>query len=260
MKDDLNLVFDMKDLGGVKRILGMNIVRNRNKREIWLNQSDNISRVLKRFRMDNSKATATPIAQHFRLSVEQSPKSKEEELEMQAIPYASVVGSVMYAMIGTRPDVAQAISCTSRYMSNHGKEHWYALRWILRYLKGAGDVGILFNSSNYNERDALIGFYDSDFAGSVDTRKSQSGYIFTLYGAAVSWKSGLQNVVALSTTEAEYIALTSAVKESTWLKGVAADFGVEQEAVPIGCDNNGALQSIRYFMNAASISMCGCIS
>ncbi|XP_042065538.1 secreted RxLR effector protein 161-like [Salvia splendens] len=181
-----------------------------------------------------------------KLTVEQSPKSDEERLEMQDIPYASVVGSVMYAMIGTRPDVAQAISCTSRYMSNHGREHWQALKWILRYLRGAGNMGILFNSTDYGMEDALIGYCDSDFAGSIDTRKSQSGYIFTMYGAAVSWKSGLQNVVALSTTEAEYISLTSAVKESSWLRGIANDFGVQQQVVSIGCDNNGALSLAKH--------------
>ena len=92
----------------------------------------------------------------------------------------------------------------------------------------------------------MLGFCDSDFAGSVDTRMSQSGYIFTMFGAAVSWKSSLQNVVALSTTEAEYIALTTALKESVWWKGIATDFGVEQHAVAIGCDNNGALSLAKH--------------
>ena len=138
VKDDLSLAFEMKDLGAAKRILGMNIVRNRERKEIWLNQSDYISRIIKRLRMETTKSTATPMAQHFRLTVEQAPKGEEERLEMQNIPYANIVGSVMYAMVGTRPDVAQAISSTSRFMSNYGKDHWLALRWILRYLKGAG--------------------------------------------------------------------------------------------------------------------------
>ena len=177
--------------------------------------------------MEDSKTTGTPMAVHFRLYVERAPKDEEERLEMQSIPYANIVESVMYAMIGNRPDVAQAITTTSRFMSNHGREHWLALRWTLRYLKGAGNLGILFKPGANTKSDALIGFCDSDFAGSIDTIKSQSGYIFTMYGAAVSWKSGLQNLVALSITEAEYIALTSAVKESFWLKEIATDFGVE---------------------------------
>ena len=191
--------------------------------------------------MEDSKTTGTPMAVHFRLSVEQAPKDEEERLEMQSIPYAKIVGSVMYAMIRTRLGVAQAISTTSRFLSNQDREHWLALRWTLRYLKGVGNLGILFKPGADTKSDALIGFCDSDFARSIDTRKSQSDYIFTMYGAAVCWKSGLQNVVALSTTEAEYIALTSAVRKSFWLKEIATDFRVEQQTIPIGCDNNGAL-------------------
>ena len=245
VKDDLKAAFDMKDLGPAKRILGMIIVRDRQRKLIWLTQHDYVSRVLKRFKMENAKETATPLAQHFKLSIEQRPKSEAEAAEMQRIPYANIVGSIMYAMISTRPDVAQSISVISRFMANHGRHHWQALKWTLRYLKGAGDFGILYKDEK-SDGDPLVGFCDSDFAGSVDTRRSQSGYIFTMYGAAVSWKSSLQSVVALSTTEAEYIALTSAVKESSWLKGIAADFGVEQEAVPIGCDNNGALSLAKH--------------
>ena len=160
---------------------------------------------------------------------------------MQKILYASIVGSVMYAMISTRPDIAQAVSATSRYMSNHGSDHWSALKWLMRYMKGASDIGILFDGGKEVSGDALVGWPDSDFAGNVDTRRSQSGYVFTLYGAAVSWKSSQQAVVALSTTEAEFMALTAAVKESYWLRGILGDFGVAQESVAIGCDNNSAL-------------------
>lgn len=245
VKDDLKAAFDMKDLGIARRILGMNIVRNRERREIWLSQTDYVSRVLNRFKMQNSRETATPMAQHFKLSVRQKPQNEREKREMDQIPYANIVGSIMYAMISTRPDLAQAISVTSRFMAEHGKEHWLALRWTLRYLKGAGDYGILFNGK-HEEGDPLIGFSDSDFAGNVDNRRSQSGYAFTMYGGAVSWKSSLQDVVALSTTEAEYIALTAAVKESIWLRGLAADFGVIQKTMAIGCDNNSAISLAKH--------------
>lgn len=160
---------------------------------------------------------------------------------MSKIPYSNIIGSVMYAMISTRPDIAHAVSVTSRYMSEHGKEHWSALKLLLRYLKGAGDLGILFKADRKYEGDALKGFCDSDFAGNLDNRRSQSGYLFTLYGSIISWKSSLQSVVALSTTEAEFMSLTAAVKESFWLKGILADFGIEQPAVAVGCDNNSAI-------------------
>ena len=123
VKDDLSKAFDMKDLGSASRILGMDIVRDRSKKEIWLNQSDYVDRVIEKFKMEEIKGVGTPLALHFRLSKQQTPESDEERQEMQVIPYANIVGSIMYAMISTRPDVAQAISVTSRFMADHGKQH-----------------------------------------------------------------------------------------------------------------------------------------
>lgn len=94
--------------------------------------------------MQDTRPTTTPMAMHFKLSSEQNPKDEKERQEMQKIPYANIVGSIMYAMISTRPDVAQAISTTSKFKADHGKVHWLALKWILRYLNGAGNFGILF--------------------------------------------------------------------------------------------------------------------
>lgn len=98
----------------------------------------------------------------------------------------------MYAMISTRPEIAQAISVTSRFIANHGKEHWSALKWLMRYMKGASDIGILFDGAKEVSCDALMGWSDYDFAVNMDTRRSQSRYVFTLYGVALSWKSSLQ--------------------------------------------------------------------
>lgn len=116
----------------------------------------------------------------------------------------------------------------------------------MRYLKTADKLGILFTGGKKDEKEPLVGFCDSDYVANLDTRRSQTGYIFTLYGSAVCWKSSSQNVVALSTTEAEYIALTSAVKESKWLMGVISDFGIKQEGISIHCDNSGAICLARH--------------
>ncbi|XP_042009185.1 secreted RxLR effector protein 161-like [Salvia splendens] len=167
---------------------------------------------------------------------------------MKLIPYSNIVGSLMYMMICTRPNIAHAISTTSRYMTEYGKQHWSALKWTMRYLKVADKLRILFTRGNRDEKEPLMGFCDSDDAANLDTRRSQTGYIFTLYGSTVCWKSSLQNVVALSTTEAEYMALTSAVKESKWLMGLISDFGVKQDRVSIHCDNNGAICLARHQM------------
>ena len=163
--------------------------------------------------MSLSKAVSTPIPQHYKLSSAQSPQSQEEILDMARIPYASVVGSLMFAMICSRPDLAYAISLVSRFMSNPGKEHWNAVKWVLRYLKGTLKHGVMYGYCDTNKVQ-VEWFVDSDYAGSIDTRKSLTGYVFTMCNGAVSWKSTLQSVVALSTTEAEYMAITEAVKEA----------------------------------------------
>ena len=209
IKDDLRLKFDMKDLGEAKRILGMDIFRDRKRRVLRLVQADYVSKVISRYQMTDARSVSIPLANHFKLSREQMPKTEEDKREMSRIPYANIVGSVMYLMICSRPDVAHAISVASRYMSDPGREHWTALKWILKYLKGSMNVGLHFGGGAWSKDDDILeGFCDSDYAANLDNRKSQSGYIFTLFGTAVSWKSNLQPVVALSTTEAEYISLT----------------------------------------------------
>ena len=242
IKDDLKMKFDMKDLGDAKRILGIDILRDRRKKELRLVQADYISKVIKKYQMEDTKSVSIPLASHFKLSKEQMPKEERDRREMNQIPYANIVGSIMYLIICTRPDVAHAISVVSRYMSDPGKEHWLALKWIIKYLKGSVSVGLFFGGGAWSEGDdALEGFCDSDYAANLDNRKSQSGYIFTLFGTAVSWKSNLQPVVALSTTEAEYISLTEAAKEGKWLQGILHDFGLEQAGVKIKCDSNSAI-------------------
>lgn len=106
----------------------------------------------------------------------------------------------------------------------------------------------MFTDQGGDSEEALVGLCDSDYAANLDTRRSQTGYIFTLYGSAICWKSGLQNMVALSTTEAEYMALTSAVKESKWLLGLISEFGIDQQSVAVHCDSNGALCLARHQM------------
>ncbi|XP_031283358.1 secreted RxLR effector protein 161-like [Pistacia vera] len=135
---------------------------------------------------------------------------------MESVPYANAVGSVMYAMISTRPDLSFAISMLSRFMSNPGAEHWTTLKWVIKYINSTLWFGL-----EYGKRDIsldLIGFVDSDFAGDKDTKKSTTSYYFTLGGNYISWKSQLQPIVDLSSTEAKYIAVADIFKEAVWLK------------------------------------------
>ncbi|XP_062075380.1 secreted RxLR effector protein 161-like [Humulus lupulus] len=213
----------MKDLGEAKRILGIDIKRPK-LNVITLSQRDYLEKLLCKFGMNNCKEVSTPLAQHFKLSTYQSPTTDEERAMMNKIPYANCVGSLMYSMVCTRPDLAHAMSVVSRYVSDPGSEHWEAVKWIMRYLKGTLNTGLIFsNERQYKEE--VSGFVDSDFAANLDTRRSCTGYVFTVLGGCISWKSNLQKVVALSSTEAEYMAATEAMKEALWLKGLTNELG-----------------------------------
>ncbi|XP_060959182.1 secreted RxLR effector protein 161-like [Cannabis sativa] len=194
--------------------------------------------------MSDSKPVQTPLAPHFKLTKDQSPTIDEERAFMDTIPYTNGVGSLMYVMVCTRPDLAYSLSIVSRFIGDPGQEHWSALKWILRYVKGSLDIGLTFGNKS-NSQEELTGFVDSDYAGSIDTRKSLTGYAFTVLGGCVSWKSNLQKVVALSSTEVEYMAATKAVKEAIWLKGLTKELGFNTDDVTVYCDNQSALHLMK---------------
>ena len=237
LKVELSKTFDMKDLGPSKHILGMQITRDRESKKLWLSQETYIERILERFNMQHSKPVSTPLATHFKLSRKCCPVTEEERDEMSSIPYASAVGSLMYAMVSTRPDIAHAVGTVSRYLSNPGKSHWNAVKWILRYLRGTSKLCICFGGS----KPILEGFTDADMAGDLDGRKSTSGFLFTFAGGAISWQSKLQKCVALSTTEAEYIAATEAGKEMLWMKRFLLELGLSQLTYVVFCDSQSAM-------------------
>ncbi|XP_019418558.1 PREDICTED: uncharacterized protein LOC109329342, partial [Lupinus angustifolius] len=240
LKAQLSSEFEMKDLGAGRKILGMEIQRDRKEGTLFLSQKKYIEKVLERFGMQNAKPVTTPLASHFKLSMALCPQTESENEEMSSVPYASAVGSLMYAMICTRPDIAQAVSVVSRYMASPGKVHWKAVKWIMRYLKGTMDIGLLYGKVK-GVGSKVIGYVDSDYAGDLDKRRSLTGYVFTLCGCTVSWKATLQSIVALSTTEAEYIAVTEAVKEAIWEKGLIEELGIQLEETTIYCDSQSAI-------------------
>ncbi|KAG8500580.1 hypothetical protein CXB51_002706 [Gossypium anomalum] len=145
----------------------------------------------------------------------------------------SVVGSLMYAMVCSRPDLSYAVSAVTKYMVNPSKEHWKVVQWILRYLRGTTDVCLQFGRT----RDGVIGYVDADFAGDLDRRRSLTGYVFTIGGCAISWKATLQTTVALSTTKAESMAITKACKEAIWLKGLFSELNEDHQISTIFCDS-----------------------
>ncbi|GJT56509.1 retrovirus-related pol polyprotein from transposon TNT 1-94 [Tanacetum coccineum] len=170
LKTQLKSEFEMKDLGEAKMILGMEIVRDRKLRKLCLTQKQYLRKVLKHFRFDKqTKRVSTPLASQFKISAAMSPKDDAERAYMEKVPYANAVGSLMYAMICTRPDISHAVEMVSRYMHNPGKGHWQAVKWILRYIHNTVDVGLVFE---HGSSQWVAGYCDSDYAGDLDKRRS----------------------------------------------------------------------------------------
>ena len=173
---------------------------------------------------------------------EQCPKTPQEEEDMRRIPYASTVGSLMYAMLCTRPDICYAVGIVIRYQSNPGMGHWIAVKHILKYLKRTRDYMLVYSGGDLNP----IGYTDSDFQLDKDNRKSISKSIFTLGGGAVVWRSIKQSIIADSTMEVEYIAACEAAKESVWLKKLYIDLEVVpnmEKPLVLYRDNSGAVSN-----------------
>jgi hypothetical protein len=275
VKTSLNNSFSMKDLGEASYILGIKIYRDRSKRLIGLSQDTYIDKVLKRFNMEQSKKGFLPMSHGMRFSEKQCPSSDEERNRMSKVPYASALGSIMYAMICTRPDVSYALSIASRYQANPGESHWTLVKNILKYLRRTKDVFLVYGGQ---EELIVNGYTDASFQTDVDDSQSQSGFVFTVNGGAVSWKSSKQETVTDSTTEAEYVAASAAAKEGVWMRRFLIELGVFPNAASplnLHCDNNGAIAQakeprnhqknkhvlrkfhlIREFVNRDEIKMC----
>eukprot|EP00253_Pinus_taeda_P016301 PITA_16301 len=199
---------------------------------VFISQDKYVEVELKRFNMQNSKAAVTPIAVGLKLTKEDSSNDLDPKL------YKSIVGSLMY-LTATRPDIMHAVSLISRFMERPKETHWQAAKRILRYVNGTKGFGILYSSF---ETFRLTGYTESDWAGSVDDRKSTSGYVFHMGSRAISWASKKQPVVALSTAEVEYVATTTAACQAVWLRRVLRDLCHEQEnGTTIYCDNSSAI-------------------
>ena len=162
----------------------------------------------------------------------------DDDIEyMSRVPYTSAIGSLMYAMVCSRPDLSHALSVVSRYIANPSKQHWNAVQWIFRYLQSTSSACLQFGKP----RNGLVGNVDSDYAGGLDKRRSFTGYVFTICGCTVSWKASLQATVALSTTEAEYMAISEACKEAIWLRGLYSELCEVSSCITIHCDSQSAI-------------------
>lgn len=239
LKNNLKNNFEMKDIGEVKNILGMQITRNRSKGTISISQEQYIREILCKFNMADCNPVSTPMETKKILSNEMCPKTESEKDKMKNIPYQEAVGSILYAAQVSRPDICYAVNKVSRFNQNPGMPHWNAVKRILRYLKGTASMQLTFQR---NESSELLGYCDADWASDVDQRRSTTGFVFTLQGGPISWNSKRQNTVALSTTEAEYMAMVAAAQEGLWLNKLQQElFSSDSDCVLIYCDNKSAI-------------------
>ncbi|XP_075095409.1 secreted RxLR effector protein 161-like [Nicotiana tabacum] len=189
--------------------------------------------------MHDSKKGFLPFRHGISLSKDQSPKIDEEIEKMKEVPYASVVGSLMYVTLCTRHDICFAVGVVSKFQSNPGRKHWTAVKHIIKYLKRTRDFMLVYHSDDL----VPIGYTNSDFQSDRDSRKSTSGNVFTLGGGAISWRSIKQTCIADSTMKAEYVAASEAAKEAIWLGNFLRKLGVVpsiQPPITLYCDNSGA--------------------
>ncbi|GJT09653.1 putative RNA-directed DNA polymerase, partial [Tanacetum coccineum] len=243
VKDYLGKCFSVKDLGEAAYILGIKIYRDRSLRLIGLNQSAYIDKILKKFNMQNSKKGFIPMEVKHDLSNEMCASSDEEKAYMKRVPYASAVGSIMYAVRCTRPDVAFAQNLVSRYQQNPGKLHWVAVKHILKYLRNTKDMFLVYGGNPDTELD-VTGFCDASWQCDKDDTKSQTGYVFVVNGGAVDWKSKKQTTIAMHATQSEYMAASEAAMEAVWIRKFVEDLGVMpsiSKPINMYCDNSAAI-------------------
>ena len=221
VKQMLASKFDIMDLGKLTYFLGMSVVQDQEELTTWIAQPAYIKKLLEKQEMGDSKPVGTPVDPGSHLL-----KATEDEEAMDQQLYQSLVGSLMYLSVCTRPDIAYAVSTLARFSNKPNRSHWTAAKRVLRYLRGTDDYGIAFTKSDSGE---CMGYSNADWAGDQEDRRSTSGYLFLMTGGPVSWKSRKQESVALSTAEAEYIALSSAAQETVWLRRLITELGSELE-------------------------------
>jgi hypothetical protein len=237
LKSNLHTQFRMKDLGTAKYILGMEITHHPDG-SITLSQGAYICDVLREFAMEEANPSTTPLPPGIKLC-------KRDGTPSDSIPYRRLVGRLMYASTGCRPDITFAVSYLSRFLNCYSEAHYNAAKYVLRYLAGTSNLGLKFKGG---QPLLLTGYSDSDWGGDTNDRKSTSGYAFLVTGSStISWASKKQQTVALSSTEAEYMALSDACKEAIWLRQLLLDLGHPQiQATPILVDNRGSIELTKH--------------
>jgi Reverse transcriptase (RNA-dependent DNA polymerase) len=229
LEEDISKRFEMKLLGEAKWLLGMKVDYNQKEGVLELNQEAYLKQVLERCRMSKCKGVDTPM-------VERMVRGSREKDGFDTM-FAHIVGSLMYAAMFTRPDLVQAVQSHIRHLQAVTHEHMKALKRTLRYVRATLSLGLKFGGKNSQGLE-LYAYSDSDWANDVETRRSTTGYVCMLNGAVVSVGSKLQATVALSSTEAEYMALCAATQDVVYMRRLLEELGVKQKGSTIIFEDN----------------------
>ncbi|XP_039133317.1 uncharacterized mitochondrial protein AtMg00810-like [Dioscorea cayenensis subsp. rotundata] len=230
-KQEMKDCFEMTNLGLLNYFLGLEVKQNQ--REIFITQRRYAEETLKLFQMQHCNPVCTPMKCSEKL------QSNDNSGDADSKVYISLIGRLLY-LTHTRPDIACTVNLLSRFVSKPTKTHLGAAKYLLRYIAGTTNFGI-----NYTEvkKWKLRGYSDSDWGGSIDDRRSTLGMVFDLSSWAISWSSKKQEVTALSTTEAEYVAATAATCQGIWLRRMLEDCGMKgDKAIEVWCDNRSAIE------------------
>ncbi|POM64289.1 Retrovirus-related pol Polyprotein [Phytophthora palmivora] len=227
--------FRIKDLGRARFILGIDIDYDVERKALTNCQRARTESIINRFDQENAKPFIMSLDPSVHLTKYDEPQTDEDKVRMKSKPYRSLVGSLLYLACRRRPDIAVTVTKLSRFLENPGQKHWDAGIKVVRYLLKTKDVGITYDGLLGTE---LTAYSDVDWTGNRDDRGSVSGMMLIICGAPVAWRSTFQKTVALSSTEAGYMALSECVKEVVWMRRLLKDLGPEQDKPTLIYENN----------------------
>ncbi|GKA60308.1 retrovirus-related pol polyprotein from transposon TNT 1-94 [Tanacetum coccineum] len=227
--NEISSKFQMSMMGQISFFLGLQI--SQNPRGIFINQSKYANEILKKFDLHKSDPVDTPMVERTKLDEDLSG------IPVDQTQYRSMIGSLMY-LTASRPDLVFAVCMCARYQSKPTKKHLEAVKRVFRYLQGSINMGLWYPKDTAM---ALTAYADADHAGCQDTRRSTSGSAQFLGDKLVSWSSKKQTSTSISSTEAEYIAMSGCCAQILWMRSQLSDYGFAYNHIPLYCDNKSAI-------------------
>ena len=239
-KSQMREAWTISDLGDARFVIGMAVEWDRPRQAVFLSQKSLIDRIVLQFGQADATPLSIPMSPGLKLRrANPDTLSTDDRLSLSRLPYRSLVGSLLYLAICSRPDIAYAVQQLSQFLDFFSFAHWHAAIRVVRYLKGTRHLRLRLGGTNGLR---LLGYSDSDFTNCPDTRRSVGGYSFSLGSGVISWSAKKQKTVTTSSCEAEYVAAYGAAKENAWLCTLLKEIDIiSSEPTTIFCDNNATI-------------------